>query len=306
MRRLFYLLVATGLFLANGCGSAAPPKSGASGARITREGGAADAEKPEAAPGGQPGMKDPMPVQRKIIYTATLRLVVEDFSQAKSQLEQLVKDEKGAFVAKADVSGSPGSPRSGHWIVRVPAEQLETFIAAAGKLGEVQNTTLDAQDVTAEYYDVEADIKNRKVEEEAFLNLEKTATTYDNLLSAKREVSRVRNEIDRLQKRLNILANQVALSTVDIRIYERKDYVPDTAVGFGTTIGRTFSSSLSALVSFGKGLVLVVVALAPWLPLLVLVFGVPIWLLRRWLRSLRSEAPMVVAVETPATPRTEA
>jgi hypothetical protein len=298
MRHLLYPCFMTALLVAIGCGAAGPSKNAPP---MAREGGAPEAKKPEAADAaaGQPDVKEVAPVQRKIIYTATLNLIVEDFQQSKDKLDQLVKEEKGAFVAKSDVSGSPGSRRSGYWTVRIPVDQLEPFMAEVAKLGELQNTKVDSQDVTAEYYDVATHIKNKKVEEERLIEHLKNSTgKLEQILAVEREISRVRGEIERLQGRLNVLANLSSLSTVNIHISERKDYVPETAAGFGTTIGRTFSGSVNVLLSFGKALVLVAVALVPWLPLLALVFGVPIWLFRRWLR--KNAVPTLVAVEAPA------
>src|SRR5262249_9381319 len=50
-----------------------------------------------------------------------------------------------------------------------------------------------------------------------------------------------------------------------------KDYTPPVNPTFGTQIGRTFRESIALLTSFGKGIVLIVVAVAPWLPLAALV-----------------------------------
>jgi len=284
MRRILAASLLAATLLTIGCGGAPGSKTTVkSTARAGRQEAAARADD-NAAP---PGAKKP-DLPRKIVYTATLHLIVEDFPHAQAALDQLVRAEPGAYVARADVTGTPGWPRHGSWTVRVPVENLEAFVAAVKKLGELERSTLDAQDVTEEFYDVEADVRNRKVEEEAFLNLEKTATTYDQLLSAKREVARVRNEIDRLQKRLNVLSNLTALSTVTVHLAERKGYVPEAAASFSTSIGRTFSESLDALLAFGKGLVLVAVAITPWLPIVLIAFGVPVWLFRRWLRQRRA------------------
>lgn len=286
MRRALAAVLFSVILFAIGCGGAPGPRSVA---KSTKAGGPQPEAAARAGDGAPADKKVDLP--RKIVYTAVLHLIVDDFPNAQAQLDQLVRAEPGAYFARADVSGTPGWPRRGSWTVRVPVEKLEAFTAAVSKLGEMERSTLDAQDVTEEFYDVEADVRNRKVEEEAFLNLEKTATTYDQLLSAKREVARVRNEIDRLQKRLNVLGNLTALSTVTVHMAERKGYVPEEAAGFGTSIGRTFSGSLDALLAFGKGIVLVAVAVAPWLPVLLLVFGTPVCLLRRWLKKRRTASP---------------
>src|SRR5262245_12303873 len=117
----------------------------------------------EAQPEKQagPGAKEP---QRKIIYTATIRLIVEDFGKAKDELSDLLKAH-GAYVVSSDVTGAPGVPRVGEWKLRVPVERFEPFQTAVTKLGELQKTNIDSQDVTDEFYDVEARIRNLEKEE---------------------------------------------------------------------------------------------------------------------------------------------
>jgi hypothetical protein len=248
--------------------------------------GVVDAEKkPEA------GRADaPAKVERKIIYTVEATLVVEDFPRAKETLLQLIKDHQG-YVAKSALSGTPGDPRSGTWTVRVPVERLDDFVNEVESLGELQRSSKDSQDVTEEYFDVEARLKNKKVEEERLLkHLEKSTGKLEDILAVEKEISRVRGEIERLQGRLQLLANLTSLTTVTVKLFERGGYVPEAAPTFGTSVGRTFATSLRLLADFGKGIVLVVVALAPWLVVAAAV-GVPAWLVaRRSLRASRAAA----------------
>jgi hypothetical protein len=245
---------------------------------------------------GQPA-QEKMP--RKIIYTAMINLIVEDFTKADQDLIQLVKTYKG-YVISSEVSGSPGAPRTGQWKVRVPIDQFDPFRAALAKLGEPERSSTDSQDVTEEYYDVEARIKTKKAEEASLLKLlENTTGKIEDILAVRRELSRVREEIERHQGRLQVLAKLTAMSTLTINLRERSSYQPPEAADFGTTVGRTFSDSWLALVGLGKGVVIFVTALIPWLPVLALV-GVPIFLLTR--RYRKQQAPLLaVAVEQPPT-----
>ena len=73
---------------------------------------------------------------------------------------------------------------------------------------------------------------------------------------------------------------------MSVTIQEIKNYISPRAPTFTSTIASTFSSSLDALIAFGKGLVLVAIALAPWLPVIAVVV-VPAWLvIRRQLRRV--------------------
>src|SRR5207249_1695619 len=104
-------------------------------------------------------------VDRKIIYMADVELVVEKFEEAEQLIRDLVKEFKG-YISKSEVAGAPGSRRHGQWTARIPVDRFDAFRDAIAGLGELQRNTLDSQDVTEEFYDLEANIKNKQVEEE--------------------------------------------------------------------------------------------------------------------------------------------
>jgi len=72
----------------------------------------------------------------------------------------------------------------------------------------------------------------------------------------------------------------VELSTVTVTASELRDYTPPVSPTFSTQVGHTFFSSVQLLVDFGKGLVLLVVAGLPWLPVVALIV-LPLWRLTR-------------------------
>ncbi len=229
----------------------------------------ADAPRPPA---------DPLP--RKIIHTADVSLVVSDFEVAANRLMQLVAAAHG-FVAKSDITGSAGAPRSGRWRIRLPVAQYQDFLTSIVDLGVLQKNTTDSQDVTEEYYDVEARIKNKRVEEDRLLkHLEKSTGKLEEILQVEKELSRVRGEIEQMQGRMRVLTNLSELTTVTVTLQEIKDYVPPQAPTFGGRASETFSNSLDALVSLGKGLALFAVGITPWLPVIAILV-MPAWVVVR-------------------------
>jgi hypothetical protein len=247
-------------------------------------------------------------VARKIIYTGSVRLIVEDFGKAAQELERLLEAHKGHIV-HAHRTDSPGSPRSGEWKVRVPAGQFKAFEAAVIKLGELQSSTLDSQDVTEEFSDLQTRIKNRTAREDALRQMyqtwEKKAQKPADLLPIDTELKNLRLEIEREQGRLQLLRQLTEMTTVTVLLYERGAYVPPEAATLGTKAGRTFSGSLEALGTFGEGLLLILVALAPWL-LVVAAVVVPIWVAvrrqRRHAAAGPAPSPPVVAAAPPRSP----
>jgi SAM-dependent methyltransferase len=138
----------------------------------------------------------------------------------------------GGYLAQAEVTGAPGEPRSGKWKVRVPVARFDAFLEAVVALGELIGRKTDSQDVTEEFYDLEARTKTKKVEEARLLkHLEESTGTLKDTLEVERELGRVRGEIERQEGRRQLLANLADLTTVTISIQERRDYVPPRGAG---------------------------------------------------------------------------
>lgn len=223
----------------------------------------------------------PADATRRIVYRADVDIVVEQFDPVPAQIDESVKAH-GGYIAESRITGSQGFPRSGRWTVRIPVNRFVEFLAVVQRLGEVRTISSTSDDVTAEYYDIEARIRNKQQEEERLLELLADATgKLDEILSVERELSRVRGEIEQSQGRLRMMKDVTELTTVTIAVGEVKDYVPEQTPGYVTRIQRAWSASVAALVDLMQSGSILVVALVPWvLPLLVLAV-VLIVLLRR-------------------------
>ena len=271
MRYFWLLLAMLGVVL--GCENARVAKEPASekvGDRL------AEAQ-PAVASSGKPTGA----IRRKIIYRATVDLVVEDFNPIPARIETLAK-RFDAYLARSNVTGTPGVPRTGQWTVRVPADRCDAFLAALRQVGEVRHVGSDSQDVTEEFYDVEARIRNKKQEEARLLKLLDTATgKLEEVLAVERELSRVRGEVEQSEGRMRVLNELAALATVELLVTEIKDYVPDEAVTYGTRLRHSFELSIRALIFAADQLSIAVVAISPWLAVLL----IPALPLAFWVRE---------------------
>jgi len=304
--RLVFLGVASLLtaFAASGCGEEARVKS----SRFTRSvepvaspaAGQYDstaieqsATKAKSEPQSSPTVSVP---PRKMIYDASIDLIVESLNNAEQAILKLIKDH-GGFLAESEQNSDSKEQRRSTWRVRVPADRFDSFLGAVSRLGEVQHNHVGSQDVTEEYFDLEARIRNKQEEEKRLVkHLSASTGNLKDILDVERELSRVRGEVEQMQGRLRFLANRTELSTVTITATEWKDFKPPVAATFSTQIGRTFVRSVENLVAFGTSLSLVLVALIPWIPVIV----IGLFLVRRLLaRSHRKSLP-ARSVSTPA------
>ena len=266
------LASAFGLILAQGCANG--EQTGTEYARLSPESikpGSLMASAPQAS-GGAEAKAVPTPkatANRKIIYDARVELVTEDLNKLESGLLRII-EMQGAYIADSDRSGASGETRHGNWKVRVPVDAYDAFVRGVIGLGELVSTRANSQDVSAEYYDLDARQAAKKVEEARLLkHLADSTGRLDEILAVERELSRVRSEIEQMQGRLAVLSNQTSLATVTVTASEIKGYIPPQAPTLGQKVARTFAGSVDSLKTRGEAVLLATVALIPWIPLMI-------------------------------------
>ncbi len=206
---------------------------------------------------------------RKIIYTAILEVNTTDFKSAVVRLTQSVKANNG-YVAETNVSGAAEELKTGVWKLRIPASRYDAFLAAVGNVGEVASSCSTSEDVSEEFYDIQARLKNKRVEEARLIrHLEASTGELAEILAVEREISRVREEVEQMEGRMRFLSHQSDLTTVTINLHELASLKRKTdAPTFGTQITRALVDSLGGLGSFTKSVVLALACLLPWLVIL--------------------------------------
>ena len=236
---------------------------------------------------------------RKIIYDARIELVVDSLNATEQAILKLVKQHDG-FLAESDQSSLAQNQRHASWRVRIPATNFEAFVGEVVRLGEVRQNHVGSQDITEQYLDLEARIRNKREEEKRLLkHLADSTGKLEDILAVERELSRVRGEAEQMEGRLRFLADRSELSTVTIEANEWKDYKPPVAATFGTQVKRAFFTSVDRLIEFSKALAILVVVLAPWVPLMLLGLVLVRLLIRYAGRSPRPGAPRAAPVLTP-------
>jgi hypothetical protein len=246
---------------------------------------------------GEAAAKKSASIDRKIIYNADVHRVIDNFENGEAQLKQLIATHQGQ-IASSDMRGQSGSQRTGHWKVRIPIANFEAFKAATEKVGNLERSSINSSDVTEEFFDIEARLNNKKVEEKRLIqHLEKSTAKLSDILEVEKELSRVRAEIEQMQGRLNLLKNLTSLTTIDVHLREVKNYVPPTSPTYGDDVSRAFSFSWDSLVRTGRVISLNLISVLPWLPLwiiLALVLYRPIrWSWRQVRDGFKQPEPLV-------------
>lgn len=225
---------------------------------------------PDAAVAGPPAALQ----QRKIIFNATIALRVDDLDEGANLLFGLV-EQSGGYISSSSTHGNAGSARSSEWTMRIPGGKFSGFTKSVAGLGEVVTNTMTSQEVTAEFHDLEARIRNKQQEEKRLQDyLDNSTAKLEDILKVEKEITRVRGEVESMQGRMRVLADLTSLSTVTVRMSEVVEFVPPLLASepaFGDQIASTWASTVDSIADFGQAIVLLAIKVVPWS----VVLGIP-------------------------------
>lgn len=185
--------------------------------------GAAAAPAAEAA---APGFQEGGEIERKVIARASIQLVVDETEQVVEQIQRLL-DEVGGYVANANLykdAYSSDARLQGTLTLRVPAAELEAFIAQVETLAvDVNNKTINREDVTDQYSDIDAQLRNLEATEVELREMlaevrAKPNAKPEDILTVYNHLITIRGQIEQLQGRKNMLNNLVAFSTLEVTL----------------------------------------------------------------------------------------
>ena len=201
----------------------------------------------------------------KIIYTANLTLESKDYDTARAALDAALNDAGGYLESSSEYSDA-GDSRSVSLTYRVPQQNYENFLAAVAEAGNVTYKNQQADDVTAQYMDVETRLENLKNQRTRLQQLQQQADNLSDLLEIESSLTDVQSQIESWQSQMDWYNDQVEECTVYVSLSEVSTYSPPSE-GFGSR----FVSALSAgWQNFVDGLQQVIVALAGAWPVVVI------------------------------------
>ena len=179
----------------------------------------------ESGAAAAPQSLDAGVVERQIIRTGTLSVVVTELADAVTQVQDIVDGIPGAFVAASNVQ-QDDPQRVSTITVRVPVETFDATLAALRNVGaEVIDEDIRSQDVTAQYTDLTARLRNATAAEQQLLEILTRAVSVQDTIDVQRELTQVRERIEVLQGQLNLLTNQTSLATIALRLHPASDLI---------------------------------------------------------------------------------
>jgi Domain of unknown function (DUF4349) len=165
----------------------------------------------------------PVPqVGPQIVKTATLRLGIGHGSfDDKASEAHVVADSLGGFVVESFASqGSGKRIAEGSLVMRIPAESYDAALTRLRGLGKVERLEESGQDVSKEFVDLNARIRQLRAVEAQLLQLLQQANDVPAALAVQSQLSQVQLDLEQARGRLQYLDNRVAFATISMSMHE--------------------------------------------------------------------------------------
>lgn len=159
-------------------------------------------------------------VEQRIIKTGFLDMVVENVSETATRVSALASGKSG-FVQDSSVSEREDGTHFGQITVRVPVTEFEKTVAEMKTYATVVKTeSVTGQDVTEQFTDLQARLRNAEAQEAELLEILKKAEDVEDILAVQQYLFQVRAEIESLQGQIKYFENLTAYSTITAYLAE--------------------------------------------------------------------------------------
>ena len=190
---------------------------GVPGGMPADEKGSVEMASVDALPAPPPPPPKSAPDDRKMIRNGAMDLIVKSPRDTSEKIRHLAQ-QFGGFLVSSETSGGEDASTAS-LIIRVPAARFEDARAEIRKLGlHVESEKLEAQDVTRQYVDQSARLRNLHAQEMQYLGILRQAKTVKDTLEVSDKLNEVRGEIEQQQAEFDALSKQVETVALTISL----------------------------------------------------------------------------------------
>ncbi len=294
------ILIMTLLFL-SGCASSKSESMVAEEPAVARELGAPaapqageimmDSSASNYASGGVPASAQA--VERIVLKNASLSIVVDDPATTMDVISKLAEDLEG-FVVSANLNkytlDSGAEVPHASITIRVPEGKLDEAIKTIEQQSaqDPLSKTINSQDVTSEYTDLQSRLRNLESAEEQLRKIMEDAVRTEDVLSVYNQLVSIREQIEVVKGQIKYYDEASALSSISVDILANEAVQP-LSIGGWQPVGVA-KSAIQALINTLKVIVNIVIwciiFILPVVLIFVVVFILPLsWLIRLWKRN---------------------
>lgn len=235
-----------------------PPPSPPGDAPMTEESGVAPDESKESTGGSSvnnaASTVERIKIPEKIKKTADLNITVEDYKKARIEIEKIVKS-GNAYIGSENEQNSTYSITN-YMVIRVMNKDFDSMVNKLLTVASnVNSKNVTAEDVTAQFVDIQSRLKSKKEIEKRYLDILQKASKVSDILEIEQKLGEIREQIEAKEGELKYLSDQVNYSTINLNFHQEFEYTPTDRPGFFGRLGSAFGNGWSGFLSFLVGVV---------------------------------------------------
>ncbi len=213
---------------------------------------------------------------RKLITTMNISAETDDLAAVVAGVESKVK-ELGGYIESSNISNnasySSRVSKTAGITARIPKNRLDEFVDLVEGSTNITNKSVNVEDVTLSYVDIESRKNSLRTEEKRLLEILESAETVEDVIAVEDKLADVRYELESIESQLRSYDNRIDYSTVYLDISEVVTFTPVEKESATTRMGKGFLQSVGevaeALVEFAvwfvihiPQMILIIIAIA--------------------------------------------
>jgi len=168
-------------------------------------------QKPGTKTDGPSEQAQEKPVAPLLIYTGNVGMEVSEPAVVPTTIDKVIdlaESFGGYLAARTDTSV----------VIRVPSRHFRDTMTALEKLGEVKRRSVNAEDVSEQYHDLEVRLANLKTVQKRLQEFLARAANVNEALQVEHELERIGQEIDRIEGPKRFLAARSPFPATTLQI----------------------------------------------------------------------------------------
>lgn len=220
----------------------------------------------------------------QLIKKAAISLIVDSVDKSLNAVSEIINKQQGDLISLQEQQPTKTNTRHTASIqLRVPQNLLQPTLDELAKLGTVQSRNISAEDVGDRLVDFQARLTNLRKTEANLQKIMDRAGSVRDVLSVAQELSQVRQSIEQIDAQLKSLQNQVAYSTITLKL-EAAVSSSGTQRALGSQLQESWNKSTNSFGDFTAGLLKLGIWLMVYSPYFLALAAVG-YGFNRWLRG---------------------
>ena len=239
------------------------------------------AQTPEVEPG------------RKLIRTVSIKAETNDLDAILADLDAQLSALGGYVQTKSVQNGRDSNTRYATLTLRIPSDQLDSFVGHVEQATNILYSNEDTEDVTLKYTATESRIRALEAEEARLLELVAQAGSLSDLMLLEERLADVRSELEVVKSQLKLYDSLIDYGTLHLNITEVKEYtvVEEETPSVWERIGTGFVKSLKGVWTILRELFVFCIVALPYLAIPATVILLVVLLRRRKRKSAPKQPP---------------